>query len=44
VRLEELLHHPDPDFRPLSENPAFLGLFRWRLLVDDAFDASLPRS
>jgi uncharacterized protein YfaT (DUF1175 family) len=44
VRFDDLLHHPDPEFRPLSENPAFLGLFRWRLLAGDAFDASLPRS
>ncbi len=33
VRLDDLLHHPDPDFRPLSENPAFLGLYRWQLLA-----------
>jgi len=32
VRLDELLHHPDPDFRPLPENPAFLGLYRWKVL------------
>jgi uncharacterized protein YfaT (DUF1175 family) len=44
VRLDDLLHHPEPDFRPLSENPAFLGLYRWRLLAGNAFDPSLPRS
>jgi len=44
VRLEDLLHHPDPDFRPLLENPAFLGLYRWRLLADGSSDPSLPRS
>lgn len=44
VRLDDLLHHPDPDFRPLPENPAFLGLYRWRLLAGEASDASHPRS
>nr|WP_320131190.1 DUF1175 family protein [uncultured Holophaga sp.] len=34
VRLDELLHHPDPDFRPLPENPAFLGVYRWKVLID----------
>lgn len=34
VRLDDLLHHPEPDFRPLPENSAFLGLYRWRLLAD----------
>lgn len=33
VRLDDLLHHPDPDFRPLPENPAFLGLYRWKVLA-----------
>jgi len=45
VRLDELLHHPEPDFRPLPENPAFLGLYRWRLLADEPSEtSSLPRS
>ncbi|HEY3399986.1 MAG TPA: DUF1175 family protein [Geothrix sp.] len=45
VRLDDLLHHPEPDFRPLPENPAFLGLYRWRLLADEPSEpASLPRS
>ena len=44
VRLDDLLHHPDADFRPLPENPAFLGLYRWRPLAGEAFDPSLPRS
>lgn len=44
VRLEDLLHHPDPDFRPLLENPAFLGLYRWHVLADGSSDPSLPRS
>lgn len=43
VRLDDLLHHPDPDFRPLPENPAFLGLYRWRLLAGGAPDAFNPR-
>jgi hypothetical protein len=33
VRLDDLLHHPDADFRPLAENPAFLGLYRWKVLA-----------
>ncbi|MBI1752437.1 MAG: DUF1175 family protein [Acidobacteria bacterium] len=40
ARLDDLLHHPDPDFRPLPENPAFLGLYRWRLLVNGPSDLS----
>jgi uncharacterized protein len=32
VRLDDLLHHPEPDFRPLAENPAFLGVYRWKVL------------
>jgi uncharacterized protein YfaT (DUF1175 family) len=32
VRLDELLHHPEADFRPLAENPAFLGVYRWKVL------------
>ncbi len=44
ARLDDLLHHPDPDFRPLPENPAFLGLYRWRLLAGESFEPSFPRS
>ncbi|WLT30135.1 DUF1175 family protein [Geothrix sp. PMB-07] len=45
ARLDDLLHHPDPDFRPLPENAAFLGLYRWRLLVNGPSDlSSAPRS
>lgn len=45
ARLDDLLHHPEPDFRPLPENPAFLGLYRWRLLADEPSVSSfLPRS
>ncbi len=42
VRLGDLLQHPDPDFRPVPENPAFLGLYRWRLLAEGAPEP--PRS
>jgi len=35
VRISDLLQHPDPDFRPLPENPAFLGVYRWRVLAED---------
>ncbi|BDU78566.1 DUF1175 family protein [Mesoterricola sediminis] len=34
VRLDELLHHPDGTFRPVPENPAFLGVYRWKVLAD----------
>ncbi len=44
VRLDDLLHHPDPDFRPLSENPAFLGLYRWQLLASGSSIPYFPRS
>jgi len=28
----ELLHYPDPQWRPISANPFFLGVFRWNIL------------
>jgi uncharacterized protein YfaT (DUF1175 family) len=28
------MHHPDPEFRPTPENPAFLGVYRWKVLSD----------
>jgi len=34
VRLDDLMHHPDPEFRPTPENPAFLGVYRWKVLSD----------
>jgi uncharacterized protein YfaT (DUF1175 family) len=34
VRLDELLHHPDAEFRPTPENPAFLGVYRWKILAE----------
>lgn len=34
VRLADLQRHPDAAFRPHPENPAFLGVFRWRVLAD----------
>jgi len=30
--LDELLHHPEPRWRPVRGNPAFLGVYRWRFL------------
>lgn len=30
----ELLHFPEPRWRPLPENAAFLGVFRWKILQD----------
>lgn len=40
VRLDELTHHPDPEFRPLPENPSFLGVYRWKILVDSPVSGS----
>lgn len=34
VRLDDLQHHPDPDFRPVPDNPAFLGVYRWTAFAD----------
>jgi len=34
VRLADLMQHPDGTFRPHPENPAFLGVFRWRVLAE----------
>jgi uncharacterized protein YfaT (DUF1175 family) len=30
--VEELLHYPEPQWRPLSTNPSFLGVYRWNIL------------
>jgi len=40
VRLDELNHHPDPEFRPLPENPSFLGVFRWKILAESPVSGS----
>lgn len=32
LRLDELLHHPLPRWRPLSGNSNFLGVYRWNIL------------
>lgn len=31
--IEELLLHPEPRWRPVSGNPNFLGVYRWRILA-----------
>ncbi|MGH9163199.1 MAG: DUF1175 family protein [Vicinamibacteraceae bacterium] len=31
VRLNDLLRHPEPRWRPLAVNPRFLGVYRLRL-------------
>ncbi len=33
-RIDELALHPDPRWRPESGNPAFLGVYRWRILAE----------
>jgi uncharacterized protein len=30
--VDELLHFPETDWRPLPDNPRFLGIFRWNIL------------
>ena len=32
VALGELLEHPEPQWRPVSSNPNFLGVYRWNIL------------
>ena len=32
VALSELLDHPQPEWRPLQNNPNFLGVYRWDIL------------
>ena len=35
VTVEDLLHHPEPRWRPVPGNPAFLGVYRWNILRGD---------
>jgi hypothetical protein len=35
VLLADLLHHPDPRWRPTPSNPNFLGVYRWNILHED---------
>jgi uncharacterized protein len=32
LTIEELMHFPQPEWRPLASNPAFLGVARWNIL------------
>jgi uncharacterized protein YfaT (DUF1175 family) len=41
LRLEDLLRFPEPEWRPLAENPNFLGVFRWNILRQET-DADAP--
>ena len=34
VLLTDLLHHPDPRWRPQPANPNFLGVYRWDILSE----------
>ena len=29
---DELLHYPEPQWRPVESNPGFLGVYRWNIL------------
>lgn len=35
VLLQDLLEHPDPRWRPNSQNSNFLGVYRWNILRED---------
>jgi len=35
LTLDELMHFPEPQWRPLETNPSFLGVFRWNILGGD---------
>jgi uncharacterized protein YfaT (DUF1175 family) len=35
VALEDLLHHPDSRWRPITANSNFLGVYRWNILRED---------
>ena len=35
VLLADLVHHPDPRWRPIPSNENFLGVYRWNLLAED---------
>ncbi len=35
VLLVDLLHHPDPRWRPEPANPNWLGVYRWNILRED---------
>jgi uncharacterized protein YfaT (DUF1175 family) len=35
VLLADLIHHPDPRWRPIPSNENFLGVYRWNLLAED---------
>ena len=32
LAIAQLLHYPEPEWRPLAANPNFLGVFRWNIL------------
>jgi len=35
VTVTELLQHPEFSWRPLAQNPAFLGVYRWNILREE---------
>jgi len=35
VALDDLVHHPDSRWRPISQNTNFLGVYRWNILRED---------
>jgi uncharacterized protein len=36
LRVAELLAHPQPRWRPVAGNPAFLGVYRWNILGEQS--------
>jgi uncharacterized protein len=41
--LDELLRHPQPEWRPIAGNPAFLGVYRWNILRRETADDDFGR-
>ncbi len=33
VRKEDLIRHPDKDWHPVADNPNFVGIYRWKILM-----------
>jgi uncharacterized protein YfaT (DUF1175 family) len=35
VTISDLLRHPEANWRPLPQNPAFMGVYRWNILREE---------
>jgi hypothetical protein len=38
LTVEELMHFPQPEWRPLASNPSFLGVSRWNILWTETLE------